>query len=89
MLPAKLLGQTEFRLPPFFWDHINLRWQQHKRKREDESLVLISWDKFKAFLHKALGDSRAFVDSYWTKIRQDTQYHQEEVIDWAAHKENL
>ncbi len=41
------------------------------------------------FLQKALGDSRAFVDSYWTKIRQDSQYQQEKVLDWAAYLEYL
>ncbi len=75
--------------PSFFQDQINFRWQQHKRKLEVESLVSISWDKFKAFLRKALGDSRAFVDNYWTKIRRDSQYQQEEVLDWAAHLEHL
>ncbi len=73
----------------FLWDRINFRWQQYKRKLEAESSVSISWDKFKAFLRKALGDSRAFVDSYWTKIRRDSQYQQEEVLDWAAHLEHL
>ncbi len=43
----------------FLRDRINFRWQQHKRKLEAESLVSISWDEFKAFLRKALGDSRA------------------------------
>ncbi len=55
----------------FLRDRINFRWQQHKRKLEAESSVPISWDKFKAFLQKTLGDSRAFVDSYWMKIRRD------------------
>ncbi len=73
----------------FLRDRINFCWQQHKRKLEAESLVLISWDKFKAFLRKALGDSRTFVDNYWTKIRRDSQYQQEEVLDWAAHLEHL
>ncbi len=73
----------------FLWDRINFRWQQHKRKLEAESSVPISWDEFKAFLRKALGDSRAFVDSYWTKIKQDSQYQQEEVLDWTAHLEHL
>ncbi len=41
------------------------------------------------FLRKALGDSQAFLDSYWTKIRRDSQYQQEEVLDWAAHLEHL
>ncbi len=73
----------------FLWDRINFRWQQHKRKLEAESSIPISWDKFKTFLRKALGDSRAFVDSYWTKIRRDSQYQQEVVLDWAAHLEHL
>ncbi len=58
----------------FLRDRINFRWQQHKRKLEAESSVPISWDEFKAFLRRALGDSRAFVDSYWTKIKRDSQY---------------
>ncbi len=29
------------------------------------------------------------MDSYWTKIRRDSQYQQEEVLDWAAHLEHL
>ncbi len=41
------------------------------------------------FLQKALEDSRAFVDSYWTKIRRDSQYQLEEVLDWVAHLEHL
>ncbi len=41
------------------------------------------------FLRKALGDSRTFVDSYSTKIRRDSQYQQEEVLDWVAHLEHL
>ncbi len=73
----------------FLRDRINFRWQQHKRNLEAESSVPISWDEFKAFLHKALGDSRAFVDSYGTKIRRDSQYQQEEVLDWTAHLKHL
>ncbi len=49
----------------------------------------ISWEEFKAFLQKALGDSRNFVDSYWMKIKRDSQYQLEEVLDWAAHLEPL
>ncbi len=48
----------------FLRDQINFFRQQYKQKLEGESSVPISWDKFKAFLHKALGDSQAFVDSY-------------------------
>ncbi len=29
------------------------------------------------------------MDSYWTKIRRDSQYQQEEVLDWTAHLEHL
>ncbi len=29
------------------------------------------------------------MDSYWTKIIRDSQYQQEEVLDWAAHLEHL
>ncbi len=29
------------------------------------------------------------MDNYWMKIRRDSQYQQEEVLDWAAHLEHL
>ncbi len=29
------------------------------------------------------------MDSYWTKIKQDSQYQKEEVLDWVAHLEYL
>ena len=48
---------------------------------EGESSIPISWDEFKAFFYKALGDSQAFVNSYWTKIRRDSQYQLEKVLD--------
>ncbi len=73
----------------FFWDQINFRWQQHKQKLERENSVPISWDKFKVFLRKILGDSQAFVNSYWANIKRDSQYQLEEVLDWAAHLEYL
>ncbi len=49
----------------------------------------MSWVEFKAFLRRNLGDSRAFVDSTWSKVKRDYQYQQEEVQDWAAHLEHL
>ena len=52
-------------------------------------MIPISWDKFKAFFYKALADSQAFVDSYWIKIRHDSQYQLEEVLDWAVYLELL
>ena len=54
----------------FLCDHINFRWQQYKRKQD--SSISISWDKFKAFFWQSLGDSRAFIDSYWAKIKRDS-----------------
>ena len=73
----------------FLRDRINFRWQQHKRKLEAESLAPITWDEFKVFLRRSLGDSRAFVDGFWRKIKRDSQYQQEDVQDWAAHLEHL
>ena len=73
----------------FLRDRINFRWQQYKRKHEAESIVPITWEEFKTFLRRSLGDSRAFVDSYWAKIKRDSQYQQEDVLDWAAHLEHL
>ncbi len=29
------------------------------------------------------------MDSYWTKTRKDSQYQQEEILDWAAYLEHL
>ena len=58
----------------FLLDYINFRWQQYKRKDKAESTVPITWKEFKIFLCQSLGDSRAFVDSYWAKIKKDSQY---------------
>lgn len=52
-------------------------------------MVPIVWDEFKTFLRRSLGESRAFVDCIWRKIRTASQYQLEEVMDWAAHLENL
>ena len=71
----------------FFHNRINFQWQQYKRKQN--SFIPISWDEFKAFLWRSLGDSRAFVDSYWAKIKRDSQYQQKYVLDWAAHLEHF
>ena len=65
------------------------RWQQHKAKNAGETDVPLTWEEFKAFLRRSLGESRAFVDSIWRTIRRDSQYQQEEVMDWAAHLEHL
>ena len=49
----------------------------------------MTWVEFKDFLRKNLGDSRAFVDSIWKKVKRDSQYQDESVQDWAAHLEYL
>ena len=73
----------------FLRDRISFRWQQHKRKLDNKTLVSLTWVEFKAFLRKSLGDSRTFVDSFWRRIKRDAQYQQEDVMDWAAHLEHL
>ena len=45
--------------------------------------------KFKKFLLKNLGDSKAFVDNIWKKIKLDSQYQDKSVQDWAARLEYL
>ncbi len=52
-------------------------------------LAPLTWDEFKAFLRKSLGESDAFVGHIWTKMRGDAQHQSEEVQDWAAHLEHL
>ena len=52
-------------------------------------MVPISWDEFKVFFCKAFKDSRAFINSYLTKIRRDSQYELEEVLDWSTYLEFL
>ena len=49
----------------------------------------MTWVKSKDFLRKNLGDSRAFVDSIWKKIKRDSQYQDKSVQDWAPHLEYL
>lgn len=68
----------------FFFDQINFCWQQCKSKLEGNNLVPITWDKFKVFFQKALRDFRAFGNSYWRKIKYDSQYQLKEVLDWAT-----
>ena len=42
---------------------INFCWHQHKLRHQGEGMDPVAWVKFKVFLRKNLGDSRAFVDS--------------------------
>ena len=71
----------------FLRGRINFRWQQHKRRHLVDRPL--SWDDFKAFLHKNLGNTKAFVDSVWRRFNRDSQYQKEEVMDWAFHLEYL
>ena len=73
----------------FLQKRINFRWQQHKTRTERDRANPLTWDEFKAFLRKSLGESTAFVNSIWSKIKRDSQYQQEEVQDWASHLEHL
>ena len=73
----------------FLRGRISFRWHQHKRRSQGEEVGPLSWIEFKAFLRKNLGDSRAFVDATWSRIKRDSQYQQEEVQDWASHLEHL
>ncbi len=52
-------------------------------------LAPMTWDKFKAFLRKNLGESNVFVSHVWSKLRGDAQHQLEEVQDWAVHLEHL
>lgn len=52
----------------FLRGRINFCWQQYKRKLN--SAVPITWIEFKAFLRQALGDSRAFAESIWRKVKR-------------------
>ena len=73
----------------FLRDWISFCWQKYKRKRDADSSVPVTWDEFKAFLYCNLGDSQVFVDTYWKKIKRDSQHQLEKVFDWVVHLEHL
>ena len=58
----------------FLCARINFRWHQYKRRKESGSQNPPAWVEFKAFLRKNLGDSRAFVNTIWDRIKRDSQY---------------
>ena len=62
---------------------VTQRWLQHKQRHD--GAVSMTWQEFKDFLRKTLGDSRAFVDGIWSKMKRDSQYQDKSVQDWAAH----
>ena len=45
----------------------------------------MTWPEFKDFLQTNLGDSKAFVDGIWSKIKRNSQYQNKSVQDWGAH----
>ena len=49
----------------------------------------MTWEKFKTFLEKNLGDSTSFVDNIWSKIKRDSFYQYEEVQDWVSNLEHF
>ena len=69
----------------FLCNRVNFWWQQHKTLEEQNRVDPLTWDKFKAFLRQSLGESTAFVNGIWSRIKRDSQYQQEEVQDWASH----
>ncbi len=73
----------------FLKDRILNQWQPHKTRMQCNRLAPMTWDKFKAFLRKNLGESNAFVGHVWNKLRGDAQHQLEDVQDWAAHLEHL
>lgn len=73
----------------FLQDRINFCWQQHKTQVEWDRIAPLTWDKFKTFLQQSFGESIAFVNNIWGKIKKDSQYQQEKVQDWASHLQYL
>ena len=41
----------------------------------------MTWAEFKNFLRKNLGDDQGFVNSIYSKFKQDTQYQVKSVLD--------
>ncbi len=55
----------------FLKEKILFRWQQHQSKIERDSAAPLTWNEFKTSLRKNLGESTAFVNNIWSKIRRD------------------
>ncbi len=72
----------------FLKDYILNWWQQHKTGMQCNRLAPMTWDEFKAFLRKSLGESNTFVGHVWSKLRGDAQHQLEDVQDWAAYLEH-
>ena len=70
-------------------EKIFFRWQQQKGRIKHDSVTPPTWDEFKAFLRKSLGESTAFVNNIWSKIRKNSQYQQEDVQELAVQIEHF
>lgn len=44
---------------------------------------------FKLFLRKNLGNSKVFMDNYWAKIKRDSKYQLEKVLDRVVYLKYL
>lgn len=55
----------------FLKNHILNQWQRHMIRIQQNQLALLSWDKFKVFLRKNLGEFNVFVGQIWTKIKSN------------------
>ena len=49
----------------------------------------MTWLEFKKFLQKNFGNSRAFVDSVWKKVKRNSHYQDKFVQDSTAHLQYL
>ncbi len=47
----------------FLKDRILFRWQQHKNRIKRDRAASPSWEEYKAFLRRSLGESTTFVDN--------------------------
>ena len=70
----------------FLHARISFRWQKHKRWGQ---VGLLPWIDFKTFLQKNLGDSQAFINTTWSRVKRDSQFQQEELQDWASYLKHL
>ncbi len=73
----------------FLKDRILNWWQQYKTRIQCNQLASMTWNEFKAFLRKSLGESNAFVRHVWSKLRGDAQHQLEEVQGWTAHLKHI
>ena len=49
----------------------------------------MTWEEFKNFLQKSLGNDWAFANSIFSQFRRVSQYQQDSVLEWAAHLKHL